>query len=249
MSAIAYTVRRSERARHARLVVTPEGVELVVPRRMPLRQATSLVHDRRSWLERTLRRIATDQSEHPPTIVRDGAALPYLGSELRLRVVTQPGRKRPRVRRQGDTLEVFVGSAGTQVVKAALERWYRDRAREEIGQRLDSAVDRAGTSYTRLTIRDQKTRWASCSSTGAMSFNWRLLLASGGRARLRGRARGGSPGRARSLAALLAPPRWAAAGLPRSPGLAAPPRRLAPARLTYSARLARRGATAVRRDG
>ena len=91
MSAIAYTVRRSERARHARLVVTPDGVELVVPRRMPLRQATSLVHDRRGWLERTLRRIATDQSANPPTMVRDGAALPYLGSELRLRVITQPG--------------------------------------------------------------------------------------------------------------------------------------------------------------
>jgi predicted metal-dependent hydrolase len=43
--------------------------------------------------------------------------------------------------------------------------------------RLDAAVARAGTRYTRLTIRAQRTRWASCSSNGAMSFNWRLLLA------------------------------------------------------------------------
>ena len=36
---------------------------------------------------------------------------------------------------------------------------------------------RAGTSYTGLTIRGQRTRWASCSAGGGMSFNWRLLLA------------------------------------------------------------------------
>ena len=43
--------------------------------------------------------------------------------------------------------------------------------------RLDAAVARAGRSYTTLQIRGQRTRWASCSTSGAMSFNWRLLLA------------------------------------------------------------------------
>ncbi len=61
--------------------------------------------------------------------------------------------------------------------RKALEAWYRRQARAEVSVRLDAAVARAGRSYTTLQIRGQRTRWASCSTSGAMSFNWRLLLA------------------------------------------------------------------------
>ncbi len=61
--------------------------------------------------------------------------------------------------------------------RKALEAWYRRQARAEVAPRLDAAVARAGRSYTTLQIRGQRTRWASCSTSGAMSFNWRLLLA------------------------------------------------------------------------
>ena len=82
----------------------------------------------------------------------------------------QPGRT--RVHRRGSLLLVPEGDASE-----AIERWYRAQARKEVAPRLNAATARAGTRYTRLTIRGQRTRWASCSSTGAMSFNWRLLLA------------------------------------------------------------------------
>jgi predicted metal-dependent hydrolase len=98
-----------------------------------------------------------------------GETVPYLGVDLSL--VRQPGRS--RVHRRGDELFVPAGPAG----RPALERWYRRMAFEEIAPRLDRACALAGLSYERLMIRGQKTRWASCSRSGTMSFNWRLLLA------------------------------------------------------------------------
>ena len=61
--------------------------------------------------------------------------------------------------------------------KPAIERFYRRAARAEVHPRLDDATRLAGLRYSDVQIRSQRTRWASCSPEGRMSFNWRLLLA------------------------------------------------------------------------
>jgi predicted metal-dependent hydrolase len=175
VSAIPYAIRRSDRARRARIVVDAGGVEVVVPRRMPLREVEPFVAEKEAWIQRTLRRYRTAALDGPRVELRDGGHVPYLGRELALRVKVEPGRVRPHVAVRGDRAIVKLPPGGD--LRDALERWYRRRARAEIAPRLDAATARAGTGYTRLTIRGQRTRWASCSDGGSMSFNWRLLLA------------------------------------------------------------------------
>ena len=183
MTSIPYRIRRSERARRARILVDGDGVEVVVPRRFPLREVEPFVEEKRAWIERTLRRLRETEAELPATRLEDGGLVPYLGESLRLAVRVEPGRQREHVARRGEELRVALPAdaerllPGDAALRDALERWYRRRARVEVTPRLDAACARAGTSYTRLQIRGQRTRWASCSSTGAMSFNWRLLLA------------------------------------------------------------------------
>ncbi len=163
---LPYRVRRSDRARRVRVSVDARGeVEVVLPRRSPQRAAAAAVIELRPWIDRRL----AEASAARATVAARGDAAPYLGRELAL--VREPGRM--RVHRRGDELLV----PGDEHAPAAIERWYRRAAAREIAPRLDHAVSALGTSYSQLTIRNQRTRWGSCSSTGALSFNWRLLLA------------------------------------------------------------------------
>jgi hypothetical protein len=157
--------------------VDASGVEVVVPRRMALRHVEPFVAEKQRWIERTLRRYEAARRESPGAVLADGGSVPYLGERLELVVRVEPGRVRPHVARRGERLVVKVAGGGRAAVADALERWYRKRAREEVAPRLDAATERAGTAWTRLSIRGQRTRWASCSQDGSMSFNWRLLLA------------------------------------------------------------------------
>ncbi len=166
MEQIAYHVRRSDRARRVRVTVdAARGVEVVLPRRAPEREAAAAVRELAPWIERRVEDLARASA----AVAARGDAVPYLGELLRVR--SEPGRT--RVHRRGDELLAPDGAARAP----ALERWYRRAARAEIAPRLDDACSLAGTTYSGLTIRAQRTRWASCSRGGAMSFNWRLLLA------------------------------------------------------------------------
>ncbi|HEV2923105.1 MAG TPA: M48 family metallopeptidase [Solirubrobacteraceae bacterium] len=162
---IHYTVRRSARARRVRVSVhAHRGVEVVLPARAPERAAAAAISELRPWIEDRL----DEAREALALIAARAGTVPYLGRALQL--VPQQGRT--RVHRDGERLLVPTGDA-----RAALERYYRRAARREIAPRLDNAAALAGLSYKDLTIRGQRTRWASCSTTGRMSFNWRLLLA------------------------------------------------------------------------
>ncbi len=58
----------------------------------------------------------------------------------------------------------------------ALEARYRELARAVIGQRVSYFAAKIGVTYGRISIRDQKTRWGSCSGRGNLNFNWKLVL-------------------------------------------------------------------------
>jgi len=175
MTTVPYRIRRSQRARVARILIDGDAVEVVVPSRFPLREVEPFVEEKLPWIERTLRRMSETEAELPPAQIRDGGEVPYLGGRLTLAVRIDPRRSREHAARQGSQL--WLALPPDARLRDALERWYRRQARAEITPRLDAACARAGTRYSSLQIRGQRTRWASCSSGGAMSFNWRLMLA------------------------------------------------------------------------
>jgi predicted metal-dependent hydrolase len=167
---VPYEVRRSVRARRARIVVHQwEGVEVVLPARAPAGTAELLVRTHHAWL---LARLA----ERPaaPARLGDGTEIPWRGGALTVRVRAGSGR----ARLDEHELAIAVPDPGDDdTIRDAVERVARAEARRLLTEETAVAAAALGVRVAAISIRDTRTRWGSCASSGRLSFSWRLVLA------------------------------------------------------------------------
>jgi predicted metal-dependent hydrolase len=125
------------------------------------------------WIHRGLDRAARQPIPRQAPLA-DDSPLPYLGIVLRLEIDRQRGGP-PRLDLERTTLRV--GALGPRRLAPQVEAWYRQQADTLFPDRLQVLNATLGFRFARVTIRDQRTRWGSCSAAGNLAFNWRLVMA------------------------------------------------------------------------
>ncbi len=157
--------RRSDRARRLTLRVSHRDgrVTLTLPRRTPEREALAFLQDRADWVRGHLLRVEL------PEPLRLGGSVPFLGRDIALR--TGPVL-RPEL--SGDVLVLPERSdrTGAQVLA-----FLKTEARNRLSRAVDRHATTLGRRVGRLSFRDTRSRWGSCSSRGDIMLSWRLVMA------------------------------------------------------------------------
>ena len=160
---VRVTLRRSAQARRMSLRISSlDGrVTLTLPTRVSEREGRAFLLEKEEWIRGHL-------AKQPGRIdVGPGTILPVEGREVSIRGGT--GR---RVMRENDMLLVPEPAPARR-----LQRYLRELARDRLAAASDLYAARLGCGYTSLTLRDTRSRWGSCSSTGGLMYSWRLILA------------------------------------------------------------------------
>jgi len=167
---IAYRIRRSPRARRLALRVGADiGVEVVLPEKSAGRNVERFLRQNLRWIVRHQEALARRTSlEH-------GMRLRVLGREVALAVEDAPGPGAVAAL-QGAQLLVRAGGDDRALVQGLVRRVLTSVAREAIPRRVAEIDAQHGLRPSAVCVRNQRTRWGSCSRRGTLSFNWRLVL-------------------------------------------------------------------------
>jgi hypothetical protein len=160
-------LRSHPRARSLRLRLDEarEILVLTVPRRLSRQAALQWAQRQAQWVEAQLGRI------QPGEPFRSGAAIPFEGRDIRLRWDPILPRSPAIV---GDMLQC---GGPAEAFGGRIERFLRGVARQRLVEMTMAMAQMAGVTVSAVSVGDARSRWGSCSASGAIRYNWRIVLA------------------------------------------------------------------------
>lgn len=153
------------RAMRLRLDEARERLVLTIPRRMSRRTALDWARGQSEWVDRQLASVEPGEPYIP------GAAIPFEGSTIELQWLE-------RLPRNPEFVDGVLRCGGpAEAFSSRIERYLRAEARRCLGKATAEMAARAGVMVKSVSVGDASSRWGSCSSSGSIRYNWRLILA------------------------------------------------------------------------
>jgi predicted metal-dependent hydrolase len=175
-----YILRISKKAKHVRFQVSVEkGLEVVVPKRFSPSQVPLLVEKNSQWIERAFQKAkGFDGLVGPGPVWQMPEEITLLALDLTWSVLTRRDDiKCVVIREMSDKTLVIQGAIDhSAACQTGLKRWLTRKAEDHLLHWLKRESHKTGLSYAAASIRQQQTRWGSCSSRRLISLNARLLF-------------------------------------------------------------------------
>lgn len=179
---LSYQLRRSERAKKTRIIVTAETIEVVAPLKVSEHHIRSFVNAQQNWIRNAIRRIQEqkhDVKSLAPTQYIAGVTVPYQGKQIPLRI-KPTSAKHIRVQLQSEEFVVYLPEYGKEnssdAIRQALENWMKQQIRQQAAQLITQHGTKHQLIPRQLRIKTQKTRWGSCGPKNDINLNWLLML-------------------------------------------------------------------------
>ena len=169
--ALPVEVVRTKRKKTASIEIKDGLIRVLVPNSLTDKRVNTLLEERASWINKKIRLQAEMPSYKAKEYV-NGETFTYLGRNYRLKLVNTDTTT---TRLKNGYLEV--PAQGEKAIQASLTDWYTSHALAKLEEKTGRYAKTLNVEPSSVTVKDYKSRWGSCSTSGDITYNWRIIMA------------------------------------------------------------------------
>lgn len=178
---IDYSVRRSARAKRISIRFdVARGFQLVYPLRVFQPSPEEIFTEKQDWVLAALEEQRAYQKQvRYQRSYANGAIFQFLGDDFQLDLIENDDHEMIWVRLNEDRLQMKISPMyinKVSVIRRGVEDFYRAEAKQYLPPRVKEIAELHGFTYNKVRIKNQKTRWGSCSAKRNLNFNMRLMM-------------------------------------------------------------------------
>jgi hypothetical protein len=173
---LEYRLLRSKR-RSIGFLIDDDGLRITAPKWVSVAEIESAIREKERWIlaKLTERRERSARRLQPHMQWCDGAALPYLGNDITLRILAAQSCG---IDYDAQACELRVSlppDATEQQLKDRVQGWLQLEAKRLFAERLPIYAQRLDVTYHSFALSSAVTQWGSCTADGRIRLNWRLI--------------------------------------------------------------------------
>ncbi len=165
-----YDIRKSEKAKNARIDVGIGVLRVVIPKKSFL-DPERFLDENLDWVLSKKREYDSYIEKLPERVFEEGETIPFLGKYRKIKIIDGNSHKL-----RDNYILIAKRYIGEKSIKDKVRDILKREAKMEIKKRVRIFSKKIQKDYNKIFIRDQKTKWGSCSSKNNLSFNWKLCL-------------------------------------------------------------------------
>lgn len=161
-------------------ILSSTHLQITAPNKFPTTSIEQILHKKCNWIIKKIQHLSCAAANPINKSITHGAEILYLGQPYTLNFTNNPCTKATIYLEEHQIIlsNPLIAMGQTALwAETLLKQWYGDRASTILSEKTLHWAAKLNVKPQRITVKDQKTRWGSCSSKGNINYNWRIIMA------------------------------------------------------------------------